>query len=135
MMLTFRSVMSCRGPLRSTWSSRTSALPYWAGPSTTSAPPPSLPVVMRASLLVDALTPPVHGVPVRRQQQGHVVVLAGPGGERDGDLREERRTVVAQQVVPDREDQAAGRPAGRGGRAIRVGRGGRLEGGQVADPA
>src|SRR6516165_11776578 len=113
MMLTFRSVMSCRGPPRSTCSSRTSALPYWAGPSTTSLPPRSLPVVMPVGLL----TPPVHGVPVRRQQQGDVVVLAGPGGEGDGDLREERRPVVGHQVIPDGEDQAAGRPAGRGGRA------------------
>src|SRR6516162_1833441 len=33
--VTLRSVISCRGPERSTCSTRTSALPYWAGPSIT----------------------------------------------------------------------------------------------------
>src|SRR6266516_4468529 len=110
-MLTFRSVMRCLGPSRSTWSSRTSALPYWVRPSTTPPLPLSLPLIMPASLPAclgrRALTPSVHGVPVRRQQQGHVVVLAGLGGEDDGYLREECRPMVGHQVVPDREDHAA----------------------------
>src|SRR6266487_3835101 len=141
-MLTFRSVMRCRGPSRSTWSSRISALPYWARPSTTPAAPLSLPVIMPASLPAclgrGALAPSVHGVPVRRQQQGHVIVLAGLGGEGDGYLREERRPMVGHQVVPDREDQAAGRPAwraGEAGRAGELGRGGEVEGGQGTGPA
>ena len=33
-LVTFRSVIVCRGPERSTWTIRTSALPYWFGPRT-----------------------------------------------------------------------------------------------------
>src|SRR3712207_1795305 len=86
--LTLRSQNVCRGALRSTATTRTSAFPYWLGPSTIAMSADSPSRVSR--MLHVELAAPVGRVGEGRQQQGHVVVLGGLGdGERERHLRVE----------------------------------------------
>src|SRR3954449_7524828 len=81
--LTLRSTSSCRDVLRSTATTRTSAFPYWLGPST---------IAMRhcCTWNLPGSGPSIGGVRERSEQQRDVVVLRGlQDGEGEHDLRVE----------------------------------------------
>src|SRR6478672_128107 len=82
--LTLRSTRECRAPLRSTATTRTSAFPYWLGPST-------IAMAHCCTWNVAESATAVGGVGERAEQQRHVVVLGRlPDGEGQHDLRVER---------------------------------------------
>src|SRR4051812_32926476 len=111
--LTLRSTSSCRGVLRSTATTRTSAFPYWLRPST-------IPMThcctwnvaersrSRAESALERLrsTAPVRRVGERAEQQRDVVVLGGLGdAEGDHDLRGERLPALLGEPRPGSEHQ------------------------------
>src|SRR3712207_1135243 len=72
--LTLRSTSVCRGLLRSTATTRTSAFPYWLGPSTIAMPRTVARGTSRRGACRSAAA--VRRIRERGQQQRHVVVLA-----------------------------------------------------------
>src|SRR4051812_19543947 len=105
--LTFRSTSVCRGELRSTATTRTSAFPYWLGPSTIAM----VGTVARGTSVSRA---PVRRVGERAQQQRDVVVLGGLlDGEGQHHLGIERPPPLLGEPDPGREHQAVGPDGGR----------------------
>src|SRR4051794_19000667 len=103
--LTLRSTSWCRGLLRSTATTRTSAFPYWLRPST--IPMTHLCTWNGALLHVERRSAaPVGRVGERAEQQRHVVVLGGLGdAEGEHDLREERLPALLREPRAGRKNQ------------------------------